>query len=93
MVKYVQHITWIKSLNSHVHDNPRMWLVAHKLEILIFKLIDVSDLRTFDDKFREISRLPPQLFLERLNVIQIDMRISKCVYKLSWLVNTSITLY
>lgn len=64
------------SLNSHFQLDGRVGIVADDLEVVESKVVDVRDL-AFDSQLWEWTRLALELLLQRLNVVQVDVRVAE----------------
>lgn len=78
-------------LNGHFHLNFRVWLVVFQQEIVKSEVLNVGH-RPLDFECWERLRCPCQLDLESLLVVQIDVAVTQCMYKLSGLNRTFLLL-
>lgn len=68
-------------LNCHFQGNFRMWVVIGNFKVFHFKIFNIGYL-AFELEFRKRSWLPLDLLLQSINVVQVDVSITKCVHKL-----------
>lgn len=66
---------------THFHRNPLMRLIPLNLKVPHLPPINTSTLLPSYHQFREIPRLPFQLYIQRIHVVQIHMRVSHRVNK------------
>ena len=66
-----------KSLHTHFHGNARVRSIALNHEIRINEIFDVINLISCPPQLRKRSRFPFKLLLECIDVIPIDMSVSK----------------
>ena len=60
------------------------WVVVNQFEVLVFEREDIIHVR-IDDYAREFSRRSGELQLSLFKVIEIEVSVSRCMDKLSWL--------
>ena len=61
-----------------------MRVIVYKFEILIAEVVNLLD-RWIETHLRQATRLTRELLLDLLEVISVDMHISKAVDELAWL--------
>lgn len=71
-------------LNGHLHFNRLVWVVANHVKVREFKVVNVRLLRV-NLELGKRARLPLQLLLECVNVIQINVSVANRMDKVSWL--------
>mmetsp|Transcript_9146 Transcript_9146/g.19000 ORF Transcript_9146/g.19000 Transcript_9146/m.19000 type:complete len:214 (+) Transcript_9146:89-730(+) len=81
------------SLHGHFHGNCFKWMVSNNMQVLICEIVDgFGSFRIVsNEKLWEGSRRSFQLFLERLDVVQVDVGVTQRVNKITRLASRDVS--